>query len=566
MSATNTTYNSDLSTYDLFKQLEQQFHSYVSSTQWRNELDRPKFEVDSTFVEKIIYPKMKQEADMLAEKLAKNIPQRTERWQSATSMTLAHHIIEVLFSKGIRRGSIPSEMELLRKRETIIRNGLSNDDGLKFAILMLPSRDRNKAKNDGFLPDLGEIISLLQLWLIVKAMLLVTEECAQLLIKLFQKVDPSVKTIADIVNSIDIPISNVTNTKRAALKKELMESGYSIDWFIKSLTEVNQVQTKSIRIFVVQDARRYTTYDTDLDEHIQAYAKSLTEISECLGLDKNIILTSHAQLEIQHPQQEELQIFLKRRTEVYTSKLEQYSQPFLDRKVDLMMCKTRENFLTLVDEISLNKNISQLIEPILHGRYHPELADAHLSSTDELTILAQIYEPQLENTGRELLRQALLFSSLINATRYLCSYEAQTSSQNIYRLDDIQFLLPGAIRLSIHNKSLNCDQFLIKCGPNVHRQPWHGTAGLRLRKNKDPHSLSFEIRLSLEYKVENYVPVFIKKDLMIEPTDDHHRYLSTLASMDQPILWIHPDLVQMYAKNDDGLQQIFGETSKIRLI
>jgi hypothetical protein len=114
---------------------------------------------------------MKQEAEMVTEKIATTAANRTERWEPAISRTLVHRIIEILFSKCIRRGPIPLENKVLQRRETLIRNSLISNDGLRFSILMLPNRDRNKAKNDGYLPDLGEIISLLQLWSIVKAMM-----------------------------------------------------------------------------------------------------------------------------------------------------------------------------------------------------------------------------------------------------------------------------------------------------------------------------------------------------------------------------------------------------------
>ncbi|CAF0768099.1 unnamed protein product [Rotaria sp. Silwood1] len=460
---------------------------------------------------------------------------------------------------------------------------------------MLPNRDRNKVKNDGYLPDLGEVISLLQLWSIVKAMLIATEQFAVILIKIFKNVDASVKTIADVQKSIETILTtemtsiidsqqrqdnhfrldilreelnngyNVANAEKAELLlRELAHRNCTVAWFLQSITEVIQVQTKSIRLFVVQDARRYACYDTDLNEHIQAYSRCLNQIVVQLGISENIILTSHEQLEQEYAHRQDLEMFIKQRAEVYSDKFEKFSQPFFQAKSDLMFCTTRQNFLALADKLSLNSNISQLIEPILHSRYHPELADAQLSSIDELKILAQIYQPQVGDTNRELLRQHLLFSCLINATRYICSYESQTSAKNDYQLDDIQFLLPGTVRLSIHNKPSNCEQFLIKCGTNLHRQPWHCTAGLRLRKNKRQRSMSFEIRLSFEYKVDKYIPIFIKKDSTTN--NRHHDHLATLARIDQPILWIHSNLAQLYVSDDNDLSRIFDKANKIRLI
>ena len=111
-----------------------------------------------------------------------------------------------------------------------------------------------------------------------------------------------------------------------------------------------------------------------------------------------------------------------------------------------------------------------------------------------------------------------------------------------------QFLLPGIIRLSIHNKPLNYKQFFIKCSPNLHRQPSHGTIGLRLRKDKTHCHLKFD----------KYISIFIKKE---STTNDH---LSILARIDQPIVWIHPDLAQLYITNDNNLRKIFVKDKKIR--
>ncbi|CAF4478981.1 unnamed protein product, partial [Rotaria socialis] len=143
---------------------------------------------------------------------------------------------------------------------------------------------------------------------------------------------------------------------------------------------------------------------------------------------------------------------------------------------------------------------------MLQGRYHPELADQHLSPNDEFKLLAQIYKPQINDEKHELLRQELLFSSSINAVKYLCSYESQTSTQNRYKLDDIKFLLPNTVRLSMHNKPSSDAHFLIKCGANLHRQPWHGTGGLRLSSDRGQRSISFETLRQVNEIVQDYLP------------------------------------------------------------
>ncbi|CAF0936474.1 unnamed protein product [Didymodactylos carnosus] len=597
---TTANYNSDSSTHGLFKQLESQFDQFVSTTDWD-----PYIEIDDECAQSLLFNKLKEEAKFLAENIAEKAVRQAhtkQRWSHLCNeqTTLAHIIIEILFSRGIRRGSVPTHEKELKLRETLIRNGLTHKDGLKFSILMLPCRDRNKAKNDGYLPDLGEVVALLQLWCIVEAMTIATEKYTQTLIKSFDKVvQPGVQTIIDFRNAVQTILYSKCHSTHAEIKTqrchidilrqelfddyivldvdkaelllhELARINRSIKWFMQSIDETFNATVKSIQIFVVQDGRRYASYDTFLDEHIQAYSNCLNEIAKKLDICNKVILTSHETLEqqwkIEKPRA--LETFLRKRTEIYSSKFEQLSKPFLQAKNELLKCNTRDSFLDKVRELSLNETIPHMIEPILHSRYHPELAEAQLKPENELKFLAQIYEPQQKN---ELLRQNVLFSSLINAIKYICSYESNTATKNKYALDDLKFLLPGSVRLSIHNKSSDCEQFLIKIGPNLHRQPWQGTAGIRQSSKCSKYALSFEIRLSFEYKTGNYIPIFISP----QQNNGCYCFFSELSRINQPILWIHFDLIQqylsnVYVNNNDYhkriLSQIFTQSNKIRLI
>ncbi|CAF3322568.1 unnamed protein product [Rotaria socialis] len=600
-----TQFNSDSSTHSLFKKLEPQFDKFYSTADLHQYV-----EIGAEGIQSLLF-KLKEETNCSAEKIANNAMRQAytkERWSYLCNqeVTLAHIIIEILLNGKIRRGPIPVNENQLKFRESLIRKGLMHSDGLHFSILMLPFRDRNKAKNDGYLPDLGEVLSLLQLWSIVKAMMIATEKYTQRLIKSFRKLlQPSVKTITDLRNTVqNILISKCRSTstemetqettsidalrqelsddyivfdtdKAELLLRELTSMNQSIKWFMQSIDEAFNATVKPIRIFTVQDARRYPCYDTFLDEHLSSYSNCVNEIAKRLGISSEVILTSHENLEqqwkIQQPQ--ELETFLRKRTEIYSSKFEQFSKPFFDAKNELLAYNTRDSFLTKVHQLSLNENIPDMIEPILHSRYHPELAPAQLKPEDELKVFAQIYESQEET---EQLRQNILFSSIINAIKYICAYESNTEAKNKYGLDDMKFFLPGSIRLSIHNKSADCGQFLLRVGPNLHRQPWNGTAGIKPSSPSSKYTLSFEIRMSLEYKIENYVPIFIRKQEEETNNDIYPLFLSQLSRIKQPILWIHFDLIQQYLSNDylnnNGsyheriVSSIFAKHKKIRLV
>ncbi|CAF3193831.1 unnamed protein product [Rotaria socialis] len=85
---------------------------------------------------------------------------------------------------------------------------------------------------------------------------------------------------------------------------------------------------------------------------------------------------------------------------------------------------------------------------------------------------------------------------------------------------------------------------------------------LRLCNDRGRRPISFEVRLSFEYKINNYLSVFIKK----ETETNDHGYLSTIPCTDQPIMWIHSSLVETNGDNSYDISRIFDHKHKIRLI
>ncbi|CAF1329805.1 unnamed protein product [Didymodactylos carnosus] len=588
-------YNSDSTTCDLFKQMEPEFHRYCTMGEWRHNHQLPSFEISREYIQTKIYPKLQQQSEKLAQQLAISTIRRVkteERWACQQNrLTLSRCFVELFFSRQIRRGPIPVEEDQIKLREKVITNGIKS--GLQFSILMLPNRDENLAKNDGHLPDLGEILSLVKLWSIVRAMFLIKDYfIQQILVKLFRKIfeKSKIETIYDIerllgemltlrtspIISVDdefdiinyLIIKLLSNRKYSKyttnlrqmydelmpyeIKKiekvelliiELVKHQITLKWLFETVQQLLSIEQNSIEIIVVQDAHRYTCYDTDNRQHIYEYTQALNQIVQQMNLQQYIKLISHNQLE---KDSEENKIFQIQRQQLYDEQYFKLIKPFIESKSSVLQASiSRDKFRAKIEELSLNENIVELIEPVLHGRLHPELIDAHLSPIQELKFLAQIYEVSQDN-DTEKLRQEVLFSSLINAIKYICSYETQTSTKNYLNLDDIEFLLPKSIRLSIHNKPFHQTrvQFLIKTSSNLHRQPWHGT--VTLRRSQKKHFV-FDIQLSLLYKLNKYIPVFVTSSL--STTDD---YFSKLAKNIQPIMWVHPDLIKDYDQQFNG--------------
>jgi hypothetical protein len=195
--------------------------------------------------------------------------------------------------------------------------------------------------------------------------------------------------------------------------------------------------------------------------------------------------------------------------------------PFDEIKDLLLKCSDRQSFLQHLAEADHTSKIYPIFETILHTLYFPNLETfsnnlGQYSHVFKLQFINQIYTIH-SNQELEALRRDVLWSSLKGAVEYIASYESNSKLGNAIALDDIEFLVPTALRLSIHKKGEGIGHFCIQPGPSIHRTPWHGTAALRKRTNTD--QLALEIKLSLELKYQGYLPVFITTSV------DNHQIL-----------------------------------------
>merc|ERR1719453_1988811 len=80
---------------------------------------------------------------------------------------------------------------------------------------------------------------------------------------------------------------------------------------------------------------------------------------------------------------------------------------------------------------------------------------------------------EAENEKEDASRQALVWECLEMTAKYISAYKSRSATNNRLKLDDVGGHLPGALRMSIHNKSPDHGfQFPIMVGNSPHRTPW----------------------------------------------------------------------------------------------
>lgn len=407
----------------------------------------------------------------------------------------------------------------------------NSPEGLRLAILALPVRDRNPAKNDGPMPDLGEADTILRIWTVAQSIELARTSFFQLRISQLEKA-------AGIVIKDQAQAQALLRTPQSApaddrILRRLQRPGYSVEWLERGFLAKKQ---SPVRVLAIRDSRRYPSYFTDLEPDIRIYDQGLEYLEKALGTQDLLDIRTHEQLEAER-EPKEVVMFHSQRDELYREKLAAACAPFEAAKETLLELGDQEAFFHRVHILDPSGKIPNLFEAILHGRRHPELAEC--SNAFRLGFLAKIYSRQ-GTAELETLRQRVIWSSLVGAAQYVAAYEANTGAKNRASLDDVEFLCPGSLRLSIHKKPESAGQFLVLIGPSVHRTPWHGTAALHGSLNSK--AVSLEIRMSIELKNENYVPVFVS------PSSESHAVIEQMAHSKQPIAWISNHLLERLSK------------------
>ncbi len=536
-------YNSDRSTHGQIEGLLKGNYAYESINEFINTGNEHYF-ASFAAIETILFAHLREGAESLAKEIAARAGRRAkdpERWKEA--LTLGHLVAEVLFDQELKRGPLPSQEEREKRVKHINQLIDVSSGSLRLALLALPVRDRNPAKNDGPYPDLGEAISLLRLWIIAESIRLAWDAYYSERDTFLERFRTGAsKELAAIRGLLTTPSEEPKESAR--LQKHLHQASLTTEWLMTALARAGQGH---ISVFAVRDSKRYPSFATDIEDDISAYTKGLNYFVKALKISPAVEVMDIEDIK-KEQKNAELVHFQKEVETVYNKKLEAGSKVLCKVLESLMKANGRAAFHKEIEAVEGISCVGNLVEPILHGRWHPELA--HLSTKQRIEFLAEVFYVKTDSK-LEILRQAVLKSSLLGAIQYMAAYEANTGSKNDKALDDIEFLLPKSLRLSIHQKPESCGQFTINIGPNPHRTPWHGTA--LLRESSRGGSVSMDTRLSLELKREKAVPILLLRENGTEVPEA----LKEIANSGQPLLWIARSLASIFvregANDGDGM-------------
>ncbi len=561
----------------------------------------PRVEVSLFDVQTTLFPALKTAGLRRAIEIASRARTRAEDPNRGwPTVTLAAICAEVLFDSQVRRGAVPS-LEGRLCRQKALADALSREAPLRLAVLLFPVRDRNPAKNDGPSPDLGEVDALVQLWTITKALECVRETFVAERLTVIQRALgcslQSHRQVYGVLGTVMEPRASVTTRessetvklaiglarqnkeritqrivalgeelsaytihdleKAAVVLLELARESRSLSW----LFEGREVQAEQpISVLAIRDARRYPCFFSEPTSDIQHYKDALSHIHELLRIGDSVVLTAAEELELRADPLE-LELFQINRERIYQEKKCQYLSILEPIKEDLLVAGSREELLQRISSIDKSGKTAPIFEAILHSRYHEPLiewssqfgADA---PQQVLHFLATIYERRCD-LSLESLRKQLLWETLVGAVEYIASYESNSQGSNRLQLDDVEFLAPGSVRLSIHQKPEQSGHFAVQVGASVCRTPWHGTAFLREHSGGKGYVL--ESRLALELKYDEATPVFIDGKLgeqyqssgscTLSYHEDsiraHEELLcSKVEDNEQPFFWLERDLAR----------------------
>ncbi|MDO5623357.1 MAG: L-tyrosine/L-tryptophan isonitrile synthase family protein [Pseudomonadota bacterium] len=451
-------------------------------------------------------------------------------------------LAEVLTCKKTRKGGLTDAGRYQRRKLIFDKsiNGL-----IEFAILLLPARPRSPIKYPSHLPDLGEVYTLCFLSALSKAV-----DRAQRVIQGFiedalaasdvtlEEIFSEIKTEADKKKAIMDEARKLAShgfcsqSNRATLMKIIkrvvanqnLPMHLSVEKCAKLLFELakNNIDldiarkfssTKfiSVKIFGIQDSRRYPCFDYIPRTEVDNYRCLLLKYLSILNIsDVNFELLSHEDLER-----------LASRGSRYSSgsyygiRINELHS-VIEKNLDLLSCSTsRDEFHEILGKIPAGSQLSSLFEPVMYSSNWygfdeiSSIMPGKNGGVDYINSCRYIYTPRA-SFKEEVARKAAIKNILIDSSKYISAYEANTESKNPEGYDDVRDLLPNALRMSIHKKDESIGHFSINISPSYGRTPWHGCAALRQGDEKFDVKLSIEMALRLDF--EDFLALIVRDE------------------------------------------------------
>jgi len=251
-------------------------------------------------------------------------------------------------------------------------------------------------------------------------------------------------------------------------------------------TAVNMVGAPC-KVHALRDPRRYPCYWHVPDQTLGAFSSALEDIVDALSLGDVLRVRDVDGIGDEESEQE-FAVRQQYHKAAYDSELGSFMAELEQERCALMSSANETDFRQCMLGLPSGDILLPMVYPVLH-RLPPSVwpdtegVPCVTLRRKMLRRLLSVFNPLGEPAGEEA-RQALLWQALVGAAKYVASYRSRSARFNAFQVDDCASIVPGAVRLSIHNKSRDSNQFAVKTGMNMHRTPWHGTAELRYSKTE----------------------------------------------------------------------------------
>lgn len=306
------------------------------------------------------------------------------------------------------------------------------------------------------------------------------------------------------------------------------------------------------KVVALRDGTRYPSAGHYPMEEKRRYGVALQDIVKALGLGEH--LEFHDVDERTDEEcQEAYEIRQAGHKKMFDEEMASMLETFGRHRTELLSACSEDKFGQVMNGIPGGDALLPVFYAMLHW-LPPSVTPSCSGETygmqersDVMHRVANIFTPCVDDF-LESSRQDLVWETLHSTFQYVSAYRSRSAANNTLGLDDVMAVAPGALRMSIHNKSKdNGIQFPVSVGANPHRTPWHGTAEARFSKRN--RALIFDTKLAAEMWTSHVavLPTIPSSEsagcqAALESTDESsvlawQRYCTNLGKSKQPFFF-----------------------------